>query len=109
METKEFIIQSIHIFIFGIVLLYVGITIPKYDWIYYILLTLGIIAIIFFSLNFKKSLFWILWHILIIGIVLLWVGIQKYNSPKFLFKLLIILGSAAIGYHLVRLIQNIKN
>lgn len=109
MEIQEFIIQIIHIFIFGIILLYVGIVIPKDDWIYYILLALGIIAISFFLINFKKSLFWILWHILIIGIVLLWVGILKYNSPKFLFKLLIILGSAAIGYHLVRLIQNIKN
>jgi hypothetical protein len=110
MNKEDLIIQIVHIFLIGIFLIYVGIMIPDYDWIYYILLSFGIIAILFFFININnQDLFWIIWRIFIIGIILIWIGIQKYNSPKFLFKLLIILGAGAIGYHLIKLIQNIKN
>ena len=110
MNIPDLIIQIIHIFILGIFLLYVGIMIPCADWNYYILFIFGLVALLFFIINIREEkLFWVLWHVLIIGIILIWVGIQKSDSPQFLFRLLIILGSAAIGYHSIRMIQNIKN
>jgi len=110
MNKESLLIQLIHILVFGSFLIYVGVAIPRNEVYYYILLSLGILAILYFLGNInKENMFWIIWHIFIIGIILIWVGIQKSKSPTFLFKLLIILGSAAIGYHFIRLVQNIKS
>jgi hypothetical protein len=106
MNIRYFFVQIVHILIFGILLLYVGITLPKSNFIYYLLLSLGILAIFAFIIK-ESTNFWKLWHIFIIGILLIWIGIQKNKSPKFLFNLMIIVGSGSIGYHFIRLLQNI--
>lgn len=100
------LIHLVHIFILGMLLLYVGIEKPKKDWLYYVLLALGIIIILKFLSQWKKEdPFWIVWHTFV-GIVLISVGIKKRHSFAFQYKLLIILGSAAIGYHAIRLAQH---
>lgn len=106
MDLEIFFIRIIHIFILGIFLLYVGITKPKKAWPYIALILLGVIAIIvFLSQVGKEKLFWVMWHVLFVGVVLLWIGGMRNNAPDFLYKLLIIIGSAAIGYHLIRLFE----
>jgi hypothetical membrane protein len=107
MDTKDLIIQILHIFVFGVFLLYLGIAMPTINWIYNIVLILGIFILIYWIATLMtQSLFWIIWHLLI-GIILILVGIYKQDTPYFVFNLLIIIGSGAIGYHLTRLIENI--
>jgi hypothetical protein len=112
-KISDLIVQLLHIFIFGPFLIYVGITQPPQDFIYYILLALGIAVIVVFIVNMirerTKNFFgWLLWHIIIISGILLWCGIQKTKSPHIIFALLIALGFAAIGYHATRLIQSVS-
>jgi hypothetical protein len=112
-KISDLIVQLLHIFIFGPFLIYVGITQPPQDFIYYILLALGIAVIVVFIVNMirertKNVLGWLLWHIIIISGILLWCGIQKTKSPHIIFALLIALGFAAIGYHATRLIQSVS-
>ena len=111
MNIESLIIQITHILFLGVFLLYVGIYKPKANWVYNLLIVLGILAIIVFSVKIynNENLFWLIWHVFFVGIVLLWTGIMRKQSFDFLYKLLIIIGSAAIGYHAVRLIQNILN
>ena len=111
-KISELLIQLFHIFIFGPFLIYVGITQPPQDFVYYILLALGILVIVLFTLKMIREhnnnvLGWLLWHVIIISGLLLWCGIQKTKSPHIIFALLIALGFAAIGYHGLRLIQSI--
>jgi len=110
-KISELLIQLFHIFIFGPFLIYVGITQPPQDFVYYILLALGILVIVLFTLKMIREhnnnvLGWLLWHVIIISGLLLWCGIQKTKSPHIIFALLIALGFAAIGYHGLRLIQS---
>lgn len=109
MNVKSFLIQIIHMLIFGTFLLYVGLaTRSSPTWVYNVLFMLGVIvAIVFLVEIHKKTLFWVLWHVLVVATVLIWVGIMKNNSFDFLYKLLIIIGSAAIGYHAIRLVQSL--
>jgi hypothetical protein len=112
-KISDLIVQLLHIFIFGPFLIYVGITQPSQDFIYYILLALGIAVIVVFIVNMirertKNVLGWLLWHIIIISGILLWCGIQKTKSPHIIFALLIALGFAAIGYHATRFIQSVS-
>ena len=112
-KISNLIVQLLHIFIFGPFLIYVGIKQPPQDFIYYILLALGIAVIVVFIVNMirerTKNFFgWLLWHIIIISGILLWCGIQKTKSPHIIFALLIALGFAAIGYHATRLIQSVS-
>jgi hypothetical protein len=41
-----------------------------------------------------------------VALVLCWIGIQGRLSPRFLFKILTLLGVAAIGYHLIGLLKD---
>ena len=108
MNLELLFIRLAHIFILGVFLLYIGISKTKKMWPYNVLIVLGIVAVVAFLLQVRKeNLFWVVWHMLVVGIVSIATGVMRDNSPDFLYKLLIILGSAAIGYHLIRLIQDI--
>jgi hypothetical protein len=108
MSNRYLLTQIGHILILGPLLLYIGISKPPQNWLYQILMILGIIAISTFLMKLIlawSTLFWTMWHILFISIILIWVGVKKDKSPSFLFNLLIIIGSAAIGYNLIKLLK----
>jgi len=108
-DREILLVQLFHILFLGVFLVIVGATRPRSAWWYYVLLALGIIAVVKFSLEARrKTLFWVLWHVLVVGPVLIWVGSQRRRSFDFLFKILIMIGSAAIGYHTIRLVQFVR-
>jgi len=107
MDIKTLSIQIVHIFVLGVFLLTVGITRPKQDAVYHILLVMGILVVIWWIAQLRTGdPFWIVWHFIVAG-VLLSVGLRGRRCFAFQYKLLIILGSAAIGYHSVRLVQSL--
>jgi len=107
MDFFDLFIQLIHILIFGLFLIYIGIVIPEQDWIYWIAFSIGLFLPIYWIATFhKQDIFWIIWHCLV-AIFLLWIGIQKHDSPDFIFRVILMLGILAIGYHFTRMVQMI--
>lgn len=107
MDIKTFSIQIIHIFVLGIFLLTIGIVKPKQDAVYHFLLVMGVLVVVWWIAQLQTGdPFWIVWHF-IVGGLLLSVGLKGRQCFAFQYKLLIIIGSAAIGYHSVRLVQSL--
>ncbi|NDE17606.1 hypothetical protein EBZ80_22035 [bacterium] len=99
-------IRLIHIFVLGLFLLWVGVAVPQQPWLYPVLLLLGLFLLIYWLVTLRRQdVFWIVWHLLV-GLVLIWIGVTGHGSPRSLFRLLVIIGVAAIGYHLVGLVRD---
>lgn len=98
----EFYVHLIHILIFSTLLGYIGIEqtkMPKY--IYPFILFLGALVIVY---HIYKSLFkkdaWVNYiHILIIGPLLVYIGINKEDTPRKAFEVVLMLAFASLGYH----------
>ena len=100
------LVRLIHIFFLGIFLIVIGIARPQTNAFYWVCIVLGILGLSVFLIRFRKEeIFWSIWHILV-ATLLLWIGIMGHHAFPFLFKLMILLGSAAIGYHTIRLLQD---
>jgi hypothetical protein len=105
MKTEQ-LVHLFHILIVGSLFLYVGITREKIPSLMYpILLTLGIIIIVYHiykTYNYMKldKPYWVnLIHILIVGPLLVYIGYNRENTTRGYFELLLMLGFASIGYH----------
>ena len=110
--SKDFFIHLFHIFIVGSLFLYVGITksnIPPF--MYSVLITLGIIIILYHSFKIYKKLTlgfnpWVNYiHLFIIGPLLLYIGLNREKTERRYFEILLMLGFASIGYHGYYLIE----
>lgn len=104
-------INLIYIFFTGPLLIFIGLFKPVFQWIYWLLFLTAVYVMIRFSiwLSQVKELSsrhaWYLMHILLVVPLLLYVGWMKKETPSTIFSLLLALGIAAFGYHLVRLIE----
>jgi hypothetical protein len=105
MEIETYV-HLFHILLVGSLFLYVGITktlMP--DFMYPILLGLGLIIILYHSFkvyNYVKlgKGFWVnLIHIFIVGPLLVYIGYNREKTSRKYFELLLMLGFASIGYH----------
>ena len=99
-------VHLFHILIVGGLFLYVGIVksnIPAF--MYSILITLGIIIILYHIFKVSKKLTtgmnpWVNYiHIFIVGPLLLYIGLHREKTQRFYFEILLMLGFASIGYH----------
>jgi uncharacterized membrane protein len=98
----EFYVHLIHILIFSTLLGYIGIEqtkMPKY--IYPFILFLGALVIVYhiYKSIFKKDAWVNYIHILIIGPLLVYIGINKEDTPKKAFEIILMLAFASLGYH----------
>lgn len=102
----ETIVHLFHILIVGGLFLYVGITKNNiYEFMYPILLYLGIIIILYHIYkvyNYIKAGkgYWVnLIHILLVGPLLIYIGYNREKTERKYFEMLLMLGFASIGYH----------
>ena len=109
---KDTFVHLFHILLVGGLFLYVGITkldIPKF--MYSILVTLGIIIILYHGFKIYKKLGagmnpWVNYiHLFIVGPLLLYIGLNREKTERRYFEILLMLGFAAIGYHGYYLIE----
>lgn len=109
---RDIFVHLFHILIVGGLFLYVGITklnIPEF--MYPILVTLGIIIILYHGFKIYKKLSagmnpWVNYiHLFIIGPLLLYIGLNRENTERRYFEILLMLGFASIGYHGYYLIE----
>jgi hypothetical protein len=113
MSVSTFV-HLFHILIVGGLFLYVGIKrIDIPDFMYYILLVLGIIIVLYHVLKaYKKRKEglnpWINYiHIFIVGPLLIYIGMNREKTPRSYFEILLMLGFASIGYHGYYLIDSL--
>ena len=109
---KDIFVHLFHILLVGGLFLYVGITklnIPKF--MYPILVTLGIIIMLYHAFKVYKKLSagmnpWVNYiHLFIIGPLLLYIGLNREKTERRYFEILLMLGFASIGYHGYYLIE----
>lgn len=109
---KDVFVHLFHILLVGGLFLYVGITqlnIPKF--MYPILVTLGIIIMLYHGFKIYKKLSvgmnpWVNYiHLFIIGPLLLYIGLNREKTERRYFEILLMLGFASIGYHGYYLIE----
>lgn len=98
-----------HILFSGPLLMYVGHQKPENMWIYRLLLGLGIFLVGFFiwecfeHLPLSQRHVFFLLHAIVFGGLLIYVGVKgRDGTPNVMFSLLLAIGIAAFGYHLVR-------
>lgn len=101
-----------HILFTGPLLIYVGLKQPEWVWIYRLLFAMGVLLAVYFvylivTLNKSPYHVWLAIHLVLFFPLLIWVGWKGPEAPKIAFSLLLAVGIAAFGYHLVRLFQAI--
>lgn len=81
-------------------------------WGYNTLLILGIIVIIYHGykavIRFNKGspMIWVsLVHALLVGPLILYIGMQKKDTPRSAYEMLLLVAFAALGYHLYELVM----
>ena len=104
---REFWIHLFHIILVGGLLFYIGYVRKLPAFMYPIVLGLGVLI---FGYHIYKSVYkkdaWVNYiHIFIVAPLLVYVGVYKDQTPRKVFELILMLAFAAIGYHLVYLMQ----
>lgn len=104
--SPNLFVHLFHILIVGSLFLYVGIVktnIPNF--MYYVLLVLGIIIMLYHGFKVYKKLKeglnpWVNYiHIFIVAPLLLYIGLNREKTQRLYFEILLMLGFSAIGYH----------
>jgi threonine/homoserine/homoserine lactone efflux protein len=98
-------------------LLYVAFVRGQLDpWIFTVLQILGALILIYHS--YKVMIKWkakslSVWvnviHVLAVAPMLLFIGSKGYDTPRWAFEILAMLGFAALGYHLYSMVNEIKD
>jgi len=99
---KEFFVHAAHILFFSTFLGYIGImkaNLPKF--LYPIILATGVLVV---GYHIYKSIFkkdaWINYiHILIVGPLFVYIGLNKEDTPRKVFEIVLMLAFASLGYH----------
>uniref|UniRef100_A0A6C0B2V9 Uncharacterized protein n=1 Tax=viral metagenome TaxID=1070528 RepID=A0A6C0B2V9_9ZZZZ len=99
---KDFFVHLAHILLFSTFLGYIGIKQSKMPtYIYPIILATGIFVILYhiYKSIFKKDAWVNYIHILIVGPLLVYIGLQKEETPRKVFEIVLMLAFASLGYH----------
>jgi hypothetical protein len=113
---NHFMLSLFHILIIAPMLLFVGF--QRADtpvWLYNTILALGAIILLYHGFRLSVRLrdnsgyAWVnLIHILFVAPLLLYVGYHKKETPRSAYEITLMLGFAALGYHLFSLVRNIE-
>ena len=85
-------------------------------WIFTVLLSLGLLIAVYHS--YKTFIKWrahsmSIWvniiHVLAVAPLLLFIGAKGYDTPRWAFELLAMLGFAALGYHIYSMVLEIQD
>lgn len=105
-------ISLAHVFFTGPLLVYIGVFQPFHPIFYHALLAFSILIGLYFLYRITQIPItspyqvWLLLHLLAFVPLLLWVAIRRQETPRIVFSLLTAIGTAAIGFHLIRLAQH---
>lgn len=98
-----------HILFSGPLLIYVGYAKPKTVWVYRALIAIGAVLCVLFAYKmyirrpWSERHVWFALHAAVFAGLLIYVGLKGEDAPQVAFSLLLAVGIAAFGYHLVRM------
>lgn len=103
------LISLFHVLIVAPLFIYIGLKRDKiYNWLYTLIMYLGIFILFYhcYRVYIKRNgSYWInLIHIFIVAPLLIYIGYNKQNTARKFYELLLMLGFAALGYHLYYLL-----
>ena len=107
-------INLVHILVTGPLLVYAGLVEEKPRWLFDVLLVLGIVLAAYFpyvmyTTKLSQYHVWLAIHLFIIVGLMVTAGIMRDNTPRIIFSLLLAIGIAAIGYHVIRAYQSLSS
>lgn len=102
--SSGWLVGAGHVLVLGPLLIYLGLFDSKPKWVYNTVLALGILGTIFFAwlVIFKRERYWMIVHLLVFAPLLIYYGWFGEKAHWFAGSLLIAIGCAAIGYHIVK-------
>jgi hypothetical protein len=115
-ESSHINLSLFHIFLVAPFFLYVafmrGQLVP---WVFMILTGLGLVLFVYHG--YKAIIKWkahspTVWinliHVLVVAPLLLFIGSQSYDTPRWAFEILAMMGFAALGYHIYSIIMELN-
>lgn len=114
--NSHIVIAVFHILAVVPLFLFVGFTrSANPDWMYNLLLGLGLFIFVYHAYSATRRFInrspyiWVnLIHVLIIAPLLIWLGVSGKKTPRAGYELLLLVGFAALGYHMYNLFQEIN-
>lgn len=109
-------VSLFHIFFVVPLFLYIGFARGQiYPWVYQAILGLGIVILIYHlyktyvKLTTKSLSAWInIIHVIAVAPMLIYVGSQGYDTPRWAYEILLMLGFSALGYHIYSIVMEVK-
>lgn len=115
--NAHIMISAFHILFVAPLFLYVaflrGQLVP---WIFPVLLGLGMIVLVYHA--YKTMIKWqanspSVWvnlvHVLAVAPLLIYIGAKAYDTPRWAYEVLAMVGFAALGYHLYSIVTTIQD
>jgi len=106
------IVHLVHMLMSGPLLIYVALAQPKTQYVYWLLMVLGVaicakFAYTAFTTELSQRHVWYAIHAVLFASLLVYVGYMGVYSevPRIGYSLLLAVGIAAVGYHTVRIVQ----
>ena len=102
----DLIISLVHVLITGPLFIYIGLTKPANMIYYYALLLLAVIIVLAFIYRYLHKGLYV--HLLLFASLLIsifYLKIMHKEVPYYLYSFLIAIGIAAIGYHLMKILN----
>ena len=112
-----FLVAFLHVILIAPFLLWVGFNrAATPDWAYSLLFGLGMLIVVyhgykaFIKWKAQSPSLWVnLLHILLVAPLLLFIGSKGYDTPRWAFELLAMLGFASLGYHIYSIIGMVQD
>ena len=109
MNTSSIVLHISHVIV-GILLLYISIQRKVHLLFYNVLFSISLVAIIYHIIQFYNTTYWLyLFHLVVILPVICAVGFLQYDTPDYLYKILLFIAFGTIGYHGYNLLKDQLN
>ena len=109
MNKNKIILHISHVIV-SLLLLYIAIN-QKVNLLFYnIIFVISIVAIVYHIIKFYNTHYWLyLFHLIVILPVIFMVSLLKYDTPDYLYKILMFIAFGTIGYHGYNLLKDQLN
>lgn len=106
------LINLAHVLFTGPFLIYIGLAKTKPTWVYHLILLLGLFLFFYlfyviFTKTFSPYHVWLLIHLVIFVPLLIWCGLAGDKTPHIVLSVILAIGTASVGFHLIRIIQSL--
>jgi len=114
--TDHIQLSAFHVFVVAPFFLYVAFVRGQLmPWVFTVLQVLGIIVLLFHAYRImtrwkaQSLTVWVnILHVVAVAPILLYIGCMGYDTPRWAYELLAMLGFAALGYHIYQIVLSVQ-